>query len=202
MMKMKNWMRQRKFKKIRFVLAVVFIVLTACANNSLIPIAGNGSTIEDGYAVMRTDSLLIAIRPQVMYGSQSSYRPKFFSVYLRIKNTSNRSLTLDSKHIKAISEGMQFDPIPLQHILSTVQKDMLLNQYDDLFSQESTPDIRGNQQQVVSDLINGYYSFGDILPGTTKIGYVFFNPNLQKANRLQFYVFGSMIYFARPNMNK
>ena len=202
MKKMKIWMIQKKLPKIRFVLAAVFIILTACATNSLIPVASDGIAIEDGYAVLRTDSLLIAIRPQVMTGSQSNYRPKFFSVYFRITNTSKHAIVLNSKHIKAVSDGIQYDTIALQHILNNVHKDMLVSQYDDDFSQETTTDMRGNQQQAVSDVINGYYSFGDILPGTTKVGYVFFHPNLQRADRLQLYLYGSMIYFAKPKANK
>lgn len=195
-------MRLKKIQKINLFLAVVFSILTACANNSLVPVVANGVTTEDGYAVVRTDSLLIAIRPQMWNCTQSNLRPNLYSVLLQVKNTTNRKIQLPSQRFKITSDGIQYDAVPLPYILEIMRKEIMVSQYDDMFTQESTLDFKNNQQQAVSEMINGYFSFGDILPGATKKGYVFFNPKLTKANSIEIDTFDSKYKFSPKSANR
>lgn len=181
------------------LLAVLMIlILGACSVGYYIPISSDKVTTEDRYAIIRTDSLLIAVRPYYYPDTGNSYSSRFFSIYLQVRNNSSQNRVLSPGSFSILADGRQFDYIPLQLILSSTQSSLFLDQ-GNWFAEPSlfpdTTDPYEKDREHALELINNYFSFGDLIPGGRKEGFLFYNRDLQNKRQITIDVFGTPVSF-------
>lgn len=176
--------------------AAVLLLSGACSIRQYVPAPGVPS--ESRYALVKTDSLLFAIRPQSYNGANAAVGNRFFPVYLRVKNTGLQKRNIAKGSFSIIAEGQQFDAVPLELILANMRQATLLKDYQNPFAvSEETPIIRDEQrdQDAYYDLISNSFSFGELLPGAIKEGYLFYDNQIDSVNSFEMDVLGKRIGF-------
>jgi hypothetical protein len=176
----------------------VLLLSGACSLKQYVPVAGIPN--ESNYAIVRNDSLLTIIHPQSYVGTYQELNSRFFTVYLRIKNTSSHKLRISPGNFSVLAGGKQFDPIPLDYILQSFNS---ISQYnpsiDPFFTEDTNPyatQINKDQERYY-ELIANAFSYGDLLTGGTKEGYLFYSRELNSADSLSVDVLGNNVGFIR-----
>jgi len=178
--------------------AVALLLSGACSVRYYMPVDTNAS--ENRFAVLRSDSLLIVLRPQSYSGAYSELNNRFFPVFIRIKNTGNNRIKLGDNSFSILAGDLQYDPIPLEFLLANLRDSILLNNYTDPFDATSTGIslINSNkEQEFYYEVLNNTFSFGDLLPGGTKEGYLFYNRNIFSSPSWTIDVLGQSVGFVR-----
>lgn len=188
---------RKKISKLILMIATA-ILLGSCATGAYHPRGGQGVQTEAGFALIRTDSLLVAVRPRAYPNSSNTFAQRFFSVAIHVRNLSSRPQSISSASFSILADGMQYDYIPLSLVLGNLRNYNLLNR-DDLFTDfDPIPDLGDpydKEQEYALELINSYFSFGDLLPGGRKEGYLFYNINIAKSRSIQIEALGHSFVF-------
>lgn len=186
--------------KFMLLIGLVCLVLLAggCASRYWQPDVSSGIAVENRYAVISTDSLLIAIRPQAYSGNAQSVNSNFFTLHLQVRNLTKSTLRLPRQSFGIVASGRQFDPIPLEYVIGSVQTNYKLTDFEDPFSPDPQSDSAVQKyREDYFELLNSHFSFGDLLPGGSKEGFLFYSVAAGSQPALEVDVWGWMIGFGR-----
>ncbi len=178
--------------------AVILLLSGACSIKQFVP--AQGILSENRYAIIRDDSLIVAVRIQDYSGSNSAINNRFFSVYLRVKNNAASKRAVDSSNFSIIARGKQFDHIPIEYLLANMQQASLLSSYRDPFNVDNNDNFlreEAKQQELYYELIANAFRFGNILPGGVKEGYLFYNRDIYQTDSFSIDVLGKSIGFIK-----
>ncbi len=154
--------------------------------------------MEDGFAIFRSDSLLVAVRPQAYRGSSRDVSSNFFSLYVMVRNISGVTVKLPSSGFSIVASGRQFDYVPLDLILGSYQQNLALEQWQDPFNSDPLlAEIRDKNIDAYYELMASYFSFGDLQPGASKDGYLFYDRAVGRAQGFVFDALGQPIAFTK-----
>ncbi len=177
------------------------LLLAACALRPYQPVPDSGYAIENRYAIVQADSLLIILRPQAYTGNAQSVNNNFFTLYLRVRNLGRAPVRLARESFGIIADGDQYDYFPLELVLGSIQSNYWLTQYEDPFALPGTVQNQTLSQEKAQEqyfeLLNNYFSFGDILPGGSKEGYLFYNRRVNNSRQFSVDVRGREVVFRR-----
>lgn len=178
--------------------AAVLLLSGACSVRYFVP--SPGVTAENRFAIVKTDSLVFAIRPQNYVGNHQQLNNRFFSVLIRVKNNSIAKQRIEPGSFSILANERQYDYIPLDYLLADMRQASLLSNYEDPFAlaDEQTyikEDTR--QQELYYELIANSFSFGEILPGAIKEGYLFYNNKIDAADSFAVDVLGNITGFVK-----
>lgn len=183
-----------------WLLAVVVLGLGGCLLKPFTPVPSPDYLVEERWAVLDTDSLTLFVRPQVYSGEARSVASNFFTLFLQVKNKSAQTISLSRGRFSVTVDQQQYDHIPLPVVLGSLQSGYYLNQYDDPF-EPVTPELQDQTLERARtqylELVNSYFSFGDVLPGGVKQGYLFYNHRIGRAEGFEFDALGASIQFLR-----
>jgi len=181
------------------VLPIVVLLLSgACSIRYFVP--EEGTLTEDRYAVVRSDSLQFALRPQSYLGNYQDVNNRFFPVFIRVKNSSTRRIKVPEGSFGILANDRQFDPVPLQYILANLRQSIWLKSYDNLFQPEDPSQSvldKTREQDMYYELLSSAFSYGDILPGGSKEGYLFYDRAIDAAEGFTFDALGYGVRFRR-----
>ncbi|MFA6910689.1 MAG: hypothetical protein WCQ59_06135 [Candidatus Cloacimonadaceae bacterium] len=171
--------------------------MTGCAISGYQPMPGDYQ-IEEGFAIIRTDSLQLAIRPQSYRGSYRDLNNNFFSMYVMVRNVSSSKLKLPQESFSLVSGGRQYDYIDLEFILSSYRQQYVFEQWQDPFNADPLQPVN-NEQNIEGyyELMASSFTFGDLQAGASKEGYLFYDRNLHRASELVFDALGVPVTFVR-----
>jgi len=178
--------------------AVILLLPVACSVNQFVP--AEGVLSEDNYAIIRSDTLLIIVRPQNYPGSYHEINSRFFPLYFKVKNTSSHKIHLNQSSFSILCNEKQYDSIPLDYVLADLERRILLKQFSDPFAPQVTNfgiTYKEKEQEMYYELVNNAFSFGDILPGAIKEGYLFYNREIASAKRFTIDILGNTICFVK-----
>lgn len=176
--------------------------LGGCLIKPYSPVPGGQYGIENRFAIVQADSLQVILRPQSYSGDAQDTASSFMPVFLRVKNTSGRPVTVDPASFSLTANGKQYDYVPLELVLGSIKTSYQLTYYDDPLALNSS-DIRSREENLERareqyyELLNSYFSFGRILPGGYKEGYLFYNYRAGDARTLILDVMGTPVTFER-----
>ena len=178
------------------------LLLNACAIHSWRPVESMDYAVQKDFAIVSSDTLLIAISPQAYRGTAANISSSFFPVWVQVRNPGKKSISLNRSSFGIIADGKQYDFIPIEYILGSLQTDFLLSDYPDVFPWESSTSssLASNQEKyndAYFEVLNSYFSFGDLLPGGMKEGYLFYNRRVGSAKQLSIDVLGTRVDFSR-----
>ena len=188
----------RKIPKI-LINSILLLLLAGCALSTYRPVAGD-YMVEDGFAIVHQDSMVIAVRPQAYRGSYREMDSNFFPMYVMVKNISGSRLNLPPQGFSLVADGRQYDYVPLDYILGSYRENLLLEQWDDPFNPD--PLLEESREQNLEsyyELMAAYFSFGELQPGASKEGYLFYNKAVRRAQNLEFDAMGTVLNFSKEN---
>lgn len=172
--------------------------MLGCVPRYYVPTPADGISIEQKYAVIRTDSLEIAVRPDIYPPSVGGNNGSYFSIWFQIRNIGDKQYQLPQNSFSVLSDGKQYDYIPLQYILADMSTNYLLSQpvsNDFTESPSVFPSELDKQSEQVLNLINSYLSFGSLVRGGRKEGYLYYDREILGDKQILIDVFGRQIEF-------
>jgi len=177
--------------------AGIFFLLSACSVSQFVP--GEGIIRENNYAVIRSDTLLIIVKPQSYPGSYQEINNRFFPVFASIKNNSTQKIKLQESSFSILCNEKQYDPVPVDYILADLERKMMLKEFSDPFSPATEFGItdRTKEQEMYYELVNNAFSRGELLPGAKKDGYLFYNKEIASASCFSINILGFAIPFIK-----
>lgn len=176
---------------------VVLLLPVACSISQFMPAPGVLS--EDNYAIIRSDSLLIIVRPQNYPGSYQEVNNRFFPVFISIKNTSDHKIQIKQNSFSILCNEKQYDPIPTDYILADLERRIMLNEINSPFTSTSEFSLtdRNKEKDMYYELVNNEFSYGELLPNGKKEGYLFYNRDIASAKSFTIDILGNTIPFIR-----
>ncbi len=177
-------------------LILILLVLAGCAIKRYQPAPGD-YLIEDNYAIVRTDSLVIAIRPQVYRSPHGNLGDPYFSLYAKVQNVSAREIAIERKDLQLLIQSRQFSPIPLDWLLLSSPAPAYWDWDDPMFPLQDQTNNRQQYETDRYDLIANAFSFDSILPGARKEGFLFYSLDSVSTDSLEVDVFGNRVNFVR-----
>ncbi len=190
-------------KKTRLISSIAYLILmmllTSCSISRFVPVETDIVSVESGFSVIRTDSLLIAIRPQLLAGDLSKLNSHFFPVYIEVKNRGRTNRVIQQTDIYVLQDNRQFDVISAQSIINAYQ----IPAYSEFFQDPSDPSRSlanpDQRQQTLFALMQSSFLFGNIVPGGTKSGFIFFHGNLHASKEIEVNIIGIPVKFVKSN---
>jgi len=146
---------------------------------------------------MRTDSLSIAICPQAWQGEPTDLNSNYFCVYVQIRNYSKTARMIDMDAFAILVDGEQYDPIALQTVLLGYQVKPFLEEFNQPFMADRVNVNPEGQRQTNAVLVQESYSFGSLVAGGTKRGYLFFDRRLGREALITIRALGRDIVFGK-----
>lgn len=182
------------------ILATLF--LAGCVVKPFVPQPSPSYSVEGRYAIVHSDSLAIIARPQAYWGRAGSVGSDFFPIFIKVRNISSKQLTLSRQSFSVIAGGRQYDHVPLRFVLGTIRHDVWDSQFrsEDIFDPTFPPqqdEYQAEAREQYLDLVNNYFSFGTILPGGEKQGYLFYDERAGRHKHLELDVLGTKVSFSR-----
>lgn len=182
------------------ILATLF--LAGCVVKPFVPQPSPSYSVEGRYAIVHSDSLAIIARPQAYWGRAGSIGSDFFPIFIKVRNISSKQLTLSRQSFSLIAGGRQYDHVPLRFVLGTIRLDVWDSQFrsEDIFDPTFPPqqdEYQAEAREQYLDLVNNYFSFGTILPGGEKQGYLFYDERAGRHKNLELDVLGTKVSFSR-----
>jgi hypothetical protein len=191
---------QLKINFLWLTFITLLFLVAGCTVKPYVPVPGDFYTKEADWGIVSTDSLDIFVHPQSYYGLAQNSASSYFTLYVRVKNKSSKNISLNRSSFSILAENQQFDYIPLEIILGSLQNYSSLRHYQDPFASPLPSDYEKYLQEVQQqylELVNSYFSFGDLLPGGSKEGYLFYDKKIERYNSFELDVWGVKIKFVR-----
>lgn len=177
--------------------SILLCLLAACAVKAYYPVPGDYYT-EEGYAIIRTDSLQIAIRPQSYRGEFRDANSRFFPVWLQVRNLSKQRIILPESGFAILADERQYDYYRLEYVLNSSQDRFYFEDWHDPFVTDPQRHLnRENNLDGYYELISNYFSSSELLPGATKEGYLFFPYAVSSCDSIAIDVLGTLVFFKR-----
>ena len=175
---------------------VILLLLAGCAVKRFQPAAGD-YLIEDRFAIVRTDSLIVAIRPQAYRSPNGTLNDKSFSLYLRVQNISQKSITLPENIFPVLVNGRQFSPFPHQWMMISTKQPTYWSWQDPLNPVQEQEKTWLQREEDRYDMMADAFNFGEILSGARKEGFLFYQDDISYADSIAVDVFGQRVGFIR-----
>lgn len=179
---------------------LVLMLLSACSVNRWHPVSKAEYTTDKNWAVLTNDSLLIAVSPARFKESDVDLDGRFFSIYLKVRNLTQRNINISDYGYAIVSNGRQYDPIPVEHVLGSLRTNLALYQSVELFetltfSQETT-DVEKYDDAYFA-ILNSYFNASKLLPGGSKEGYLFYDRAISSKKHLMIELGDVMVEFEK-----
>lgn len=188
------WKTTLKILKINAL--ILLLVLAGCAVSRFQPAPGE-YLVENGWVVLRTDSLIIALKPQHYRSPNGTFQNRNFSLFIKAQNISNQNITLPAGSFQLLADGKQYSPFSTEMLLSgyPIYYDLA---WQDPFNQ--SPEALRARQNWEDDrysLIADSFGTGELLAGGNKEGYLFYHEAVARAQKLELDVLGKRIRFTK-----
>lgn len=185
---------------IRFGVFSLLLLLTACSINKWHPVSKEDYSIDKNWAVLANDSLVIAISPAKFKDTEVELDSRFFSIYIKVRNLSQRNINLWDYGYSIISDGRQYDPIPLEHVLGSLKVNHVLFQAEELFDADpftQDPFDTEKYDDAYFAILNSYFNASKLLPGGSKEGYLFYDRAINSKKHLMIELGEVMVEFQK-----
>ena len=163
---------------------ILFVLLTSCVTNYR-PLPGKHIKVSDKYAIIKTKSYTAIIDYRYWVKEPQNLSDYFTTFYLTGINNSNKPITIKPSDIYLIDQnGKQYDVVPIEevyHLLFAGQENMQM-----IYEQKDETEYKNmilERQESRKNIMSYSFSFGKLLVGAKKTGYLFFN-HLPSDNKL------------------
>ncbi|MCB5224196.1 MAG: hypothetical protein WCY21_02130 [Candidatus Cloacimonadaceae bacterium] len=154
------------------------LALFACSTKAWLPRASNDYAIDEGWAIVKTDSLTLFARVKPYSDSSHRISSDYFGIYLKVKNISGRTVSLGREKFILHSSEQALFPLPPQVVASKLRSKNSIDPFADNFFDENPPDWEERErllQEHYLRLADSHFGFGNILSGGSKEGWIFYD---------------------------
>lgn len=176
------------------------LILTACAPKVWLPKALPDYSVEEGWAIVKTDSLTLFAKVKPYSVNSNRLSADFFEVFLRVRNTSGETVPLMRKAFVLRTSQQVLFPLPLQTVAESLNRGTLLEPFAEDFFDEKPRDWEERERMLQEQylrLADNYFGFGNILPGGSKEGWLFFDLRAGSQNAVILELPGGSVEFTR-----
>ncbi len=162
-------------KKIIYFFILLFL-LTSCAINYR-PIPSKNIKISQDYAILKTKNYTLIIQYKYWIKTPQNLSDYFTTFYLTLINKSDKPINVEPNDIYLIDQnGKQYDIVPIEDIYNLMfSKDTNLQLLFDEKNQQEYQNLLQERQDAKRNIMNYSFSFGKLMVGAKKTGYIFFN---------------------------
>ena len=178
------------------VLLFSLLLGLGCAVKRFQPVPGDYH-IESNYIVMRTDSLIVAVRPLSYRSPNGSVDNQYFSLYLQLQNISNQNIRLPLDSFQILADGRQYSPFSVEMLLAAYPA-YRSQSFNAMPSEEK--DHRRLRQLYDEDrrsLLADSFRVQELLAGGKQSGYLFYDIAAGRAQQLEIELLGKRLRFAK-----
>jgi hypothetical protein len=168
------------------------VIISSCTIK-YIPVKSENVIITDDYAVIKTKAWTFAAENKYWIKEPQNLTDYFTTFYIQVKNRQNKDMEIKSSDISLLDEeGNQFDVVSLDYIeklLLPKQLEYLVIANIESEKLTDTQQLFEDQRRILEEwreakknLITYSLSFGKIISGAKKSGFIFF-PKLASGNK-------------------
>ncbi len=174
------------------LLCLIMVIISSCTIK-YIPVKSENVIITDDYAVIKTKGWTFAAENKYWIKEPQNLTDYFTTFYIQVKNRQNNDFEIQASDISLLDEdGNQFDVVSLDYIeklLLPKQLEYLVIANIESEKLTDTQQLFEDQRRILEEwreakknLITYSLSFGKIIPGAKKSGFIFF-PKLVSDNK-------------------
>lgn len=182
------------------LLSSAALILIACAPKVWLPKVLPDYSVEEDWAIVKTDSLTLFAKVKPYSVNANRLSADFFEVFLRVRNTSGETVPLMRKAFALRTSQQVLFPLPLQTVAESLNRGVFLEPFAEDFFDEKPRDWEERErtlQEQYLRLADNYFSFGNILPGGSKEGWLFFDLSAGSQNAVTLELPGGSVEFTR-----
>ena len=181
-------------------LLMAAMLLAGCTTRYM-PVQQPGVQVVDDTAVLLDTDLRLTVTKRDWLRQPDAVNDYYTTFYVQVRNMSISEVQSVSPAEFGMLDGQQsqFDPVPTGEVASLLlDRDPYARYVGDLSLTPTERDDRIRQQTEARANLQTYaFAFGDILPGATKSGYIFFNRLPSGNSELSFVFRQRPVRFAR-----
>ncbi|MBN1327354.1 MAG: hypothetical protein JW996_05330 [Candidatus Cloacimonetes bacterium] len=168
-------------KVLRFIVWISFLALFAGCSLKYLPQQAPGISVSNDIAILDMKDFLLLVENKSWNREPENLADYFTTFYISISNKTDAPMTVDAGEINLLDQSEnQYDVIPLNYIEQLLLPEEL--EFSLISDLQNQPLIIEQWREAKQNLITHSFSFGMILPGAKKSGYVFF-PKLNSQNQ-------------------
>ncbi len=179
-------------------LFLLLVIISSCAINYQ-PVPQPGVLISENYAILKKTDYTLIVEYRYWIKTPQNLSDYFTTFYITVINKSKKVLNISPADIYLLDEnGKQYDVVPIEDIYNLIftgEENIKL-----LFDEKDENEYKNmlyEKQEAKKNIMNYSFSFGKLVKGAKKTGYVFFN-KLPADNRKCKIIFkGDAISFIR-----
>ncbi|NLW18144.1 MAG: hypothetical protein GXY81_00330 [Candidatus Cloacimonetes bacterium] len=174
--------------------------MAGCAPKLWLPKASPDYAVEEGWAIVKTDSLTLFTKIKPYSANSSRLSSDYFAIFVRVKNTSGKTVALRREAFALHTSEQLLYPLPLQTVAGSLDRRGFMDPFSETMFEEKPQDWeereRALQEQYLR-LADNFFGFGNILPGGSKEGWLFFDLISGNQNAVSLELPGGSVEFIR-----
>ncbi len=187
-----------------FTTLLMIALLSGCTVG-YVPLKENNVRVQDDIAILETPEYSLIVQPSFWTHKPDNLTEYYTTFKIRVRNKTSHKISVDSDDIILLDENRhQYDPVSSDYIIR-----FLVDESPTLRNFSNTPVNMRQEQEWYQDqlearqkLMSESYHFGEIHPGATKDGYVFFQKIPPRNYNLEFIFKDQRIRFTRERDKK
>lgn len=184
------------FMKKIFILMFA-IIAASCATN-YVPLPSKKITVSENYALLKTKHYTLIIDYRYWIKEPQNLTDFFTTFYVSIYNNTKQNIIVKPSDFHLVDEdGKQYDIVPIKDIYR------IMIPQDDNFNlltedkNKNNNNIIEKRQEARRNIMDYSLSYGKIMPGAKKTGYIFFNHLPYKNKKCKIFFKNHTIGFIR-----
>ncbi len=190
---------------IKTILALILLFsgvlfLAGCAPKLWLPKASPDYVVEEGWAIVKTDSLTLFTKVKPYSANSSRLSSDYFAIFVRVKNTSGKTVALRREAFALHTSEQTLYPLPLQTVAGSLDRRGFMDPFSETMLEEKPQDWEERElalQEQYLRLADNFFGFGNILPGGSKEGWLFFDLRAGNQNAVSLELPSGSVEFIR-----
>ena len=169
-------------KSIIFILLISSLLFLGCMSG-YVPVKQGNVEISGDFAIIRSDATMLAVKIDLWTGEPQFLPDYFTTINVRVQNRTRENIRIEPSHFAVLDEhGLQSDTVSLEMVLDVVLSHHSLIPDRFAIAVETQRENQNRINNIRRNIMSRSFAFGELLPGATKEGVLFF-PKIDNKNQ-------------------
>ena len=169
-------------KLIKSLIILVYLSLSIGCVSRYMPVSQGSIEVSDDFAILRTDSEILAMRVDIWSVEPQYLTEYFFMMFVRLQNRTRETILINPTDFALIDQTLlQHDLVPSDIVLEIALSHPSLVPEWFAISSETQRENLNRINTIRRNIMTKAFIFGELHPGAIKEGILFF-PNLDSRN--------------------